>query len=216
VNELTSIEQRFRDINPVPDPSDPPMGTETAATTRLNVEDMTVTMPIRTTQPTKTGPKRALLIATSAAAIVVLLGAGLFAMLTAAGDGPEVADDAQAGVFASSIDEVAGRWRASGFPWYIQLGEDGTHHYGVDELRLEENLTGRPDGTFLFTGNLVSLESSDCRIRDIVEPGIYRIRLVTPDLIEFEPVEENCEERRTLFAVDSSTFEPVSWTRVED
>ena len=86
----------------------------------------------------------------------------------------------------------------------------------MDELRLEENLTGRPDGTYRFTGNLVYLESSDCRIRDIVEPGIYRIRLVTPNLIEFEPVEENCEQRRTSFAVDSSTFEPVFWTRVEN
>jgi hypothetical protein len=216
VNELTSIEERFRNINPVPDPFDPPVGTEAAATSRLNVEDMSVTMSMRTGQPTRTGPKRPLVIATRAAAIVVLLGAGLFAMLTGTGGSPEVADDAQAGVFATSIDEIAGRWRASGFPWYIELGEDGTHHYGVDELRIEENLTGRPDGTYRFTGNLVYLERSDCRIRDIVEPGIYRIRLVTPDLIEFEPVEESCEQRRTSFAVDSFTFEPVSWTRVED
>jgi hypothetical protein len=215
VNELTSIEQRFRDINPVPDPSEPPMGTETAATTRLNVEDMTVTMPIETTQRTKTGPRRALLIATSAAAIVILLGAGLFAMLTTAGDRPEVADDAQTGVFATSIDDVAGRWRASEYPWIIELTRDGAHHYGVDEARLEENMTGRPDGTYRFEGSLAYIESSECKIRDIVEPGIYRIRLLTPDLIQFETVEETCEMRRT-FAVDSSTFEPVTWSRVDD
>jgi hypothetical protein len=215
VNELTSIEQRFRDINPVPDPSEPPMGTETAATTRLNVEDMTVTMPIRTTQRTKTGPKRALLIATRAAAIVVLLGAGLLAMLTMAGDSPEVADDPQTGVFATSIDDVAGRWRASEYPWIIELTQEGTHHSGVDEARLEENMAGRPDGTYRFDGNLAYIESNECKIRDIVEPGIYRIRLLTPDLIQFETVEENCE-KRTSFAVDSSTFEPVIWSRVDD
>jgi hypothetical protein len=191
------------------------MGTETAATTRLNVEDMTVTIPIRTTQPTKTGPKRALLIATRAAAIVVLLGAGLFAMLTMAGDSTEVADEDQVGVFATSIDDVAGRWRASAFPWYIELTRDGTHWYGVDEGRLEENMTGRPDGTYRFDGNLVYLESSDCKIRDITEPGIYRIRLLAPDVIQFEPVEETCDVRRS-FAVDSSTFEPVTWSRVKD
>jgi hypothetical protein len=49
-----------------------------------------------------------------------------------------------------------------------------------------------------------------------VEPGIYRIRLLTPDVIQFETVEENCEFRRTFFAVDSSTFEPVIWSRVDD
>ena len=125
-------------------------------------------------------------------------------------------DDDQAGVFATSIDDVAGRWRASAFPWYIELAADGTHHYGVDELRLEENMTGRPDGTYRFDGSLVYLESSDCKIRDIAEPGIYRIRLLAPDLIQFEPVEETCERRRTSFAVDSSTFEPVTWTRVEN
>ena len=216
MNELTSIEQRFRDVNPVPDPSDPPMGTETAVTMRLNVEDMTVTMPMGNTQPTKTGPRRALLIATRAAAIVVLLGVGLFAMLTRAGDSPEIADDPQTGVFATSIDEVAGRWRASEFPWLIELAEDGTHHYGIDETILEENMTGRPDGTYRFEGDLAYIESNDCSIRDMVEPGIYHIRLLTPDLIQFEPVEENCEKQRTAFAVDSSTFELVSWTRVED
>ncbi|MGI9611213.1 MAG: hypothetical protein ACR2NL_13045 [Acidimicrobiia bacterium] len=216
MNELTSIEQRFRDINPVPDPSDPPMGTETAATTRINAEDMTVTMPMGTTQRTKTGPRRVVLIATSAAAIVVLLGAGLLAMLTTARDSREVADNAQTGVFATSIDDVAGRWRASEYPWFIELAQAGSHWYGVDEARLEENMTGRPDGTYRFDGNLAHIESSDCKIRDIVEPGIYRIRLLTPNLIQFEPVEENCEFRRTLFAVDSSTFEPVTWSRVED
>ena len=216
MNELTSIEERFRNINPGPDPFDPPMGTEAAATSRLNVEDMSVTMSMRTGQPTRTGPKRPLVIATRAAAIVVLLVAGLFAMLTGTGDSPEVADDAQAGVFATSIDEVAGRWRASAFPWYIELTQDGTHAYGVDELRLEDNLTGEPDGTYRFEGNLVYLESSQCRIRDIVEPGIYRIRLVTPDVIQFEPVEETCEDRRTFFAVDNVTFGPVTWSRVED
>ena len=136
-------------------------------------------------------------------------------MLTMAGDSPEVADDAQTGVFATSIDDVAGRWRASGYPWIIELTQEGTHHYGVDEARLEENMTGRPDGTYRFDGNLAYIESSECKIRDIVEPGIYRIRLITPDLIQFETVEESCEQR-TSFAVDSSTFEPVTWSRVED
>ena len=215
MNELTSIEPRFRDINPVPDPSDPPMSTETADASRLNVEDMGVTMPMGTTQPTKTGPKRAMLIATAAAAIVVLLGAGLYAMLTAVGDSTEVADDAQTGVHATSIDDVAGRWQASGYPWIIELTQEGTHHYGIDEARLEENMTGRPDGTYRFDGNLAYIESNECKIRDIVEPGIYRIRLLTPDLIQFETVEENCEQR-TSFAIDSSTFEPVTWSRVED
>ena len=215
MNELTSIEQRFRDINPVPDPFDPPMGAETADTTRLNVEDMGVTMPMGSTQPSKTGPRRAMLIATSAAAIVVLLGAGLFAMLTTAGDSPDVATEDQAGVHATSIDDVAGRWRASEYPWIIELTQEGTHHYGIDEARLEENMTGRPDGTYRFDGNLAYIESNECKIRDIVEPGIYRIRLLTPDLIQFETVEENCEMRRT-FAVDTSTFEPVTWSRVDD
>jgi hypothetical protein len=216
VNDLTSIEERFRHVNPVPDPSDPPMSAETAAVTLLNLEDGKVTLPSRTTESTKTGPKRPLLIITSAAVIVLLLGAGLFAMFTAARESREVADDDQADVFATSIDDVAGRWRASAFPWYIELTQDGTHAYGVDELRLEDNLTGEPDGTYWFDGNLVYLESSDCRIRDITEPGIYRIRLLTPDMIQFEPVEETCRFRHTSFAVDSITFEPVTWTRVEN
>jgi hypothetical protein len=216
VNELTSIEERFRDVNPVPDPFDPPMGTETATTPLLKIEERKVTPPTTTTQPTNTGPKRPLLIATRTAAIVVLLGAGLFAMFTTGRDSPDVATEDQAGVFAASIDDVAGRWRASEYPWIIELTGDGTHWYGIDEARLEDNLTGRPDGTYRFDGNLVYVESSDCRIRGIVEPGIYRIRLVAPDVIQFEPVEETCENRRTSFAVDSVTFEPVTWSRVED
>ena len=155
MNYLTSIEERFRHVNPVPDPSNPPMSAETAATTLLNLEGGKVTLPTRTAQSTKLGPKRPLLIVTSAAVIVLLLGAGLLAMFTAARDSRDVADDDQAGAFATSIDDVAGRWRASAFRWYIELAADGTHHYGVDELRLEENLTGRPDGTYRFDGHLV-------------------------------------------------------------
>jgi hypothetical protein len=212
---MNSIEERFRHINPVPDPFDPPMNTETAAMSLLNLEERKLTPPTTATQPTNTGPKRPFLIATSAAAIVILLGAALLAMLTTGRGSPDVAAEDQAGVFATSIDDVAGRWRASAFPWYIELTQDGTHAYGVDEARLEENLTGRPDGTYRFDGDLVYIESSDCKIRDIVEPGIYRIRLLAPDVIQFEPVEETCE-LRTSFAVDSSTFEPVTWSRVKD
>jgi hypothetical protein len=101
-------------------------------------------------------------------------------------------------------------------PWYIELAEDGTHHYGVDEPRLEENLARRPDGTYRFEGSLVYLESSDCEIRDIAEPGVYHSHILAPDLIQFETVDETCEMRRTSFAVDSQTFEPVTWTRVEN
>ena len=216
MKDLTSVEERFRHINPVPDPFDPPMNTETAAMSLLEIEKRQVTPSTTSTQPTNTGPKRPFLIATGAAAIVILLGAALLAMLTAGRGSPDVAAEDQSGVFATSIDDVAGRWRASAFPWYIELTQDGTHAYGVDELRLEDNLTGEPDGTYRFDGNLVYLESSECRIRDIVEPGIYRIHLVTPDVIQFEPVEETCENRRTFFAVDSVTFEPVTWSRVED
>ena len=50
----------------------------------------------------------------------------------------------------------------------------------------------------------------------IDEPGVYRIRLLAPDEIQFEPVTETCENRRTSFAVDSYTFEPVTWSRVEN
>ncbi len=216
MKDLTSVEERFRHINPVPDPFDPPMNTETAAMSLLEIEKRQVTPPTTSTQPTNTGPKRPFLIATGAAAIVILLGAALLAMVTAGRGSPDVAAEDQSGVFATSIDEVAGRWRASAFPWYIELTQDGTHAYGVEESRLEENLTGRPDGTYRFDGNLVYVESNDCKIRDIVEPGIYRIRFVAPDVIQFEPVEETCEFRRTFFAVDSSTFEPVTWSRVKD
>jgi hypothetical protein len=217
VNDLTRLEERFRQANPVPDPFDPPMTVTTAATTLLDLEERKVTMQATTvTEPTKRGPQRPLLIAARVAAVVLLLGVGLFAMFTAARDSREVATENQAGVFATSIEDVAGRWRASEFPWYIELTQDGTHAYGVDEPRLEENLAGRPDGTYRFEGNVVYLESRQCKIRDIVEPGIYRIRLVAPDVIQFEPIEETCEVRRTSFAVDSGTFQPVTWSRVED
>lgn len=62
--------------------------------------------------------------------------------------------------------------------------EDGTHQYGVSRTRLDENLTGKPDGTYRFDGNLVYVESMQCSLQNIAGPGIYRIRLLTPDLIQ--------------------------------
>ena len=217
MNDPTRIEQRFRLVNPVPDPSAPPMSAETAATTLFVLDERNVTMQTTTsTKPTHKGPKRPWLIVIAAAATVVLVGVGLLAMLRAADDSPDVANGGQAGVFATSIDDIAGRWRASGFPWYLELVADGTHQFGVDSTRLEENLAGRPDGTYRFQSNLVYIESSQCTTRGIAEPGVYRIRFVaTPDVIQFEPVEETCRERRTFFAVDSDTLESITWTRVE-
>lgn len=216
MNDRARIEEWFRQVNPVPDPSNPPMRAKTAATTLLALEERKVTMETTTsTKPTERGPKRPLLIAGAAAVIVFLVGIGLLATLNGGEDSSDVASDAPPGVFATSIDDVAGSWRASAFPWYLELAEDGTHQFGVDQVRLEENLAGRPDGAYRFEGDRVHLESGQCRLRDIVEPGVYRIRLLAPDVIQFEPVEETCEERRTFFAVDGETFEPVTWARVE-
>ena len=87
---LTRIEQRFRMVNPVPDPADPPMSARTAATTLLELDRRKGTMQNTTpTQPTRNKRRRPWLIVIAAAAIVIIVGVVAFAFV--ADDGTDVA-----------------------------------------------------------------------------------------------------------------------------
>ena len=90
MSDLTRIEERFRMVNPVPDPADPPMSARTAATTLLELDKRKETMQNTTpTQPTRNEKRRPWLIA-AAAAIVIIAGVVAFAFV--ANDGTDVAD----------------------------------------------------------------------------------------------------------------------------
>ena len=90
MSDLTRIEQRFRMVNPVPDPSDPPMSARTAATTLLELDKRKETMQNPTpTQPTRNERRRPWLIVIAAAAVVIIVGVVAFVFV--ANDGTAVA-----------------------------------------------------------------------------------------------------------------------------
>ena len=91
MSDLTRIEQRFRMVNPVPDPADPPMSARTVATTLLELDKRKETMQNTTpTQPTRNERRRPWLIVIAAAAIVIIVGVVAFVFV--ANDGTDVAD----------------------------------------------------------------------------------------------------------------------------
>ncbi len=91
MSDLTRIEERFRMVNPVPDPADPPMSARTAATTLLELDKRKETMQNPTpTQPTRNERRRPWLIVIAAAAIVIIVGVVAFVFV--ANDGTDVAD----------------------------------------------------------------------------------------------------------------------------
>ncbi len=90
MSDLTRIEERFRMVNPVPDPADPPMSARTAATTLLELDRRKETMQNPTpTQPTRNERRRPWLIVIAAAAIVIIVGVVAFVFV--ANDGTDVA-----------------------------------------------------------------------------------------------------------------------------
>ncbi|MFB3098592.1 MAG: hypothetical protein ACE1ZX_00970, partial [Acidimicrobiia bacterium] len=91
MSDLTRIEERFRMVNPVPDPADPPMSARTAATAFPELDRRKETMQNTTpTQPTRNERRRPWLIVIAAAAIVIIVGVVAFAFV--ANDGTDVAD----------------------------------------------------------------------------------------------------------------------------
>ncbi len=90
MSDLTRIEERFRMVNPVPDPADPPMSARTAATTLPELDKRKETMQNTTpTQPTRNERRRPWLIVIAAAAIVIIVGVVAFAFV--ANDGTDLA-----------------------------------------------------------------------------------------------------------------------------
>ncbi len=90
MSDLTRIEERFRMVNPVPDPADPPMSARTAATTLLELDKRKETMQNTTpTQPTRNERRRPWLIAAAAASIVIIVGVAVFVFV--ADDGTDLA-----------------------------------------------------------------------------------------------------------------------------
>lgn len=77
MSDLTSLEQRFRAANPVPDPSNPPMAASSAAAALLEFEARSVEMQTdeRTVQldPKPTRNVNRLIIGAAAAAVTVVL-----------------------------------------------------------------------------------------------------------------------------------------------
>lgn len=77
MSDLTSLEQRFRAANPVPDPSNPPMAAASAAAALLEFEARSVDMQTeeRPTRLEPEGPRNLnrLIIGAAAAAVTVVL-----------------------------------------------------------------------------------------------------------------------------------------------
>ncbi len=89
MSDLTRIEQRFRMVNPVPDPADPPMSARTAATTLPELDKRKETMQNTTpTQPTRNERRRPWLIVIAAAIVIIV---GVVAFVFVANDGTDVA-----------------------------------------------------------------------------------------------------------------------------
>ncbi len=77
MSDLTSLEQRFRAANPVPDPSDPPMAAASAAAALLEFEARSVDMQTEE-RPTQLEPQQRqnvsrIVIGAAAAAVTVIL-----------------------------------------------------------------------------------------------------------------------------------------------
>ena len=192
MSDLTRIEERFRMVNPVPDPADPPMSARTAATTLLELDKRKGTMQNTTpTQPTRNERRRPWLIVIAAAAIVIIVGVVAFAFV--ADDGTDVAgggsrvvrltfDGEQCiyegpSVLSAGEVEVVYQNESSeaSFFWFGRLFEGRTTQEMIDYIADDPSRDAPVWTVDVWAQNWIAANSSSIPVMRTVAPGLHHL-----------------------------------------
>ena len=140
--------------------------------------------------PGPSGPRvrRGLAIGGAAAALVIIVGIGFWALPL--GDGPEPGP-------VSSLEDFAGTYEnvGSGGQFYLHILEDGTLHLSSNRDLVEDRPEiieeTRFEGTKVFLKNTKGV----CVDEDAIADAIYEIQLLENGNLKFVAIEDTCGGR---------------------